>query len=262
MVNNDCKLQAADEKKRLKDETGISHSTRFLNRVVGEYDAVPGLRSDSPPPAPNRPSTTCPNCEPLRETVKVVFAKLQVAKNRVNAAIRVGEEAVERSAARVGVYDVLEEIRAKHGTPFKDTDRLPKEYRARFPRHEHDDPLSPIPIDEDYPQKEREKFDQDKYKQIASRQEDHMPDFSKVTEADGIDLETRSASTPTSVPEDFNPGSSSEDDSYDNGGDESGDDDDQSDSSDDSSDEGDSDDEDADVKVADVEQENMDSESE
>lgn len=46
-----------------------------------------------------------------------------------------GKEAAERSAARVGAYDVLQRVLLKHGLPFKDGDKLPREYQDLFPRH-------------------------------------------------------------------------------------------------------------------------------
>jgi len=50
-----------------------------------------------------------------------------------------GKEAAERSAARVGAYDVLQTVQAKYGVPFQDSDRLPLEYQEYFPRHERRD---------------------------------------------------------------------------------------------------------------------------
>ena len=61
-------------------------------------------------------------------------------QTRVNAAIIIGKEAVERSNERVGGYDALYHINRDHGMPFQDGDQLPKEYLKKHPRHELKDP--------------------------------------------------------------------------------------------------------------------------
>jgi hypothetical protein len=106
------------------------------NLHTGPLVSVPGLApAPQVPRPPADPTPPCPRCDLLGETLKLVHQRLRVAHTRIDGAIRLGKEAAERSAARVGAYDVLQRVLVKHGTPFKDGDKLPKEYKDLFPRH-------------------------------------------------------------------------------------------------------------------------------
>jgi len=83
----------------------------------------------------------CPNCIPRQETLVAAFEQLRAAQHRVNAAITLGKEAVERSNAKIGAYDSLYNIYQKYGKPFQDGDRLPAEYMRDYPRHTHEDAI-------------------------------------------------------------------------------------------------------------------------
>jgi hypothetical protein len=58
-----------------------------------------------------------------------------MAKVRVNGAILSGKEATQRSSLRLGAYEALYQVAAKHGPPFQNTDSLPVEYNHIHPRH-------------------------------------------------------------------------------------------------------------------------------
>ncbi|KAF8955813.1 hypothetical protein BDZ97DRAFT_1926276 [Flammula alnicola] len=128
-------------------------STQNIQHNIGD---VPGLAARPPPPAPAANATdgtpevlstptvpgsspTCRSCAPLHETLLLALERLQSVQTRVNGAIILGKEAAERSAARVGAYDILDKVHSKHGIPFQDGDSLPEEYQHIFPRHEHHD---------------------------------------------------------------------------------------------------------------------------
>ena len=83
----------------------------------------------------------CPNCTPCQETLVAAFEQLRAAQHRVNMAITLGKEAVERSNAKIGAYDSLYNVYLKYGKPFQDGDRLPKEYMKDYPRHNHEDAI-------------------------------------------------------------------------------------------------------------------------
>jgi hypothetical protein len=83
----------------------------------------------------------CPNCTPRQETLVAAFEQLRAAQHRVNMAITLGKEAVERSNAKIGAYDSLYNVYRKYGKPFQDGDRLPKEYMKVYPRHNHEDAI-------------------------------------------------------------------------------------------------------------------------
>jgi len=127
---------------------------------IGKYPEVPGLTVSPPIPAAPRQSNDapysapaaprgpgspglsdpavlapCARCASLEATISLTFEKLRSAQRFIDGAIIMGKEAAERSAARVGAYDVLQTVQAKYGVPFQDSDRLPLEYQEYFPRH-------------------------------------------------------------------------------------------------------------------------------
>jgi hypothetical protein len=81
----------------------------------------------------------CPMCEPLNRMLQVAFSRLRSAEMRLEAQILLGKEAGERSAARVGGYDALEMLYARHGVPFKHESGIPPAFQKIFPRHEGHD---------------------------------------------------------------------------------------------------------------------------
>jgi len=111
----------------------------------------PGLAPRPPPPVaadletnlhPNAEGSlihACPSCTPLCEALHQVHEQLLSAQTRINGAIILGKEAVERSTARVGAYEILERIHMRHGIPFQDGDSLPEEYTKHFPLHKYHD---------------------------------------------------------------------------------------------------------------------------
>lgn len=110
--------------------------------ILNTNPDIPGLAPRPSAPVPEAPTASdlpniplCANCAPLHRTVTLCFERISAAESRINAAILLGKEAIERSSARVGAYDVLQRVLVSHGMPFQDSDRLPKEYRKNYPRH-------------------------------------------------------------------------------------------------------------------------------
>ena len=101
--------------------------------------------SDDPPNIPSSQSPvhtpSCSNCIPRQETLVAAFQQLRAAQRRVNSAIILGKEAVERSNAKIGAYDSLYTVYQKYGKPFQDGDRLPEEFMRDYPRHDHEDAI-------------------------------------------------------------------------------------------------------------------------
>ncbi|KAF8961701.1 hypothetical protein BDZ97DRAFT_1759716 [Flammula alnicola] len=142
--------------KHMAQMEALGSTRNIQHKNIGD---VPGLAARPPPPAPLAPpanathgtpedlstpavpgsAPTCRSCAPLRETLLVAFDRLQSVQTRVNGAVILGKEAAERSAARVGAYNILDQVYSKHGIPFQDGDSLPEEYQNIFPRHEHHD---------------------------------------------------------------------------------------------------------------------------
>src|SRR6266699_6347439 len=112
---------------------------------------IPGLAPRPPPPmaaalethlsphADGSPKHACPSCTPLREALRQAYDQLLSAQTRIGGAIILGKEAIERSTARVGVYEILDRIHRDHGIPFQDGCSLPEQYTNRFPLHKYED---------------------------------------------------------------------------------------------------------------------------
>ena len=111
---------------------------------------VPGLAPRPPPPLPTTlsptaafdtsgsPIPTCTSCAPLREALHQAHEQILSAQTRINGAIILGKEAIERSSRKVGVYEILDQVCRKHGIPFEDGQPLPDEYKNYFPLHKYD----------------------------------------------------------------------------------------------------------------------------
>ena len=111
---------------------------------------IPGLAPRPPPPvaaalethlsphADGSPIHACPSCTPLHEALRQAYDQLLSAQTRINGAIILGKEVIERSTARVGAYEILERIHRDHGIPFQDGHPLPKEYMKCFPLHKYE----------------------------------------------------------------------------------------------------------------------------
>jgi len=112
---------------------------------------VPGLAPRPPPPIPTNlvppadPDTsgstipTCPSCAPLREALRQAHKQLRSAQTCIDGAVILGNEAIHRSSIKVDAYEILDEVRSKHGIPFEDGRSLPEEYKNYFPRHKYHD---------------------------------------------------------------------------------------------------------------------------
>ena len=120
-------------------------------RNVNMKPPVPGLAPRPPPPLPpggasTFPTTTsespvqpCANCALLREVLRQAHEQLFSAQTRINGAIILGKEAIERSSLRVGAYEILDRVHRQHGVPFEDGRPLPEEYTEHFPMHKYED---------------------------------------------------------------------------------------------------------------------------
>src|SRR6266446_8008389 len=97
------------------------------------------LETHLPPHADGSPIHACPSCTPLREALRQAYDQILSAQTRINSAIILGKEAIERSMARVGAYEILERIHRDHGIPFQDGCPLPEEYTKHFPLHKYED---------------------------------------------------------------------------------------------------------------------------
>jgi len=112
---------------------------------------VPGLAPRPPPPLPTTfttttaidtngsPIPTCASCAPLHEALRQAHEQLLSAQTRINGAIILGKEAIQRSSVKVGAYDILDQVCRKHGIPFEDGRPLPDEYKNYFPVHKYED---------------------------------------------------------------------------------------------------------------------------
>jgi len=111
---------------------------------------VPGLAPRPPPPLPTTfttttaidtngsPVPTCASCAPLREALRQAHEQLLSAQTRINGAIILGKEAIQRSSVKVGAYDILDQVFRKHGIPFEDGRPLPDEYKNYVPVHKYE----------------------------------------------------------------------------------------------------------------------------
>jgi len=90
--------------------------------ILNTNPDIPGLAPRPSAPVPEAPTASdlpniplCANCAPLHRTVTLCFERISAAESRINAAILLGKEAIERSSARVGAYDVLQRVLVSHG---------------------------------------------------------------------------------------------------------------------------------------------------
>ena len=79
----------------------------------------------------NAPAS-CPMCKPLNRTLQVAFSQLRSAEMQLEAQTLLGKEAGEQSAARVGGYDALEMLYARHGVPFKHKSGIPPAFQKKI----------------------------------------------------------------------------------------------------------------------------------
>ncbi len=181
---------------RVDDRTIKTQFTQFfhaiINNVVPETSEsrqymtaervdVPGLAERPPNAAPPQSACSgvphCSNCENfnnLKETIKVVHADLLLIERRVDEALRVGIESADKSLNRVGVYNILGALSNASPTavPFEG-ETLPAWFEEKYPEHSEDE----------------------------------------RNQSDGDEAKSDSAGTSpaTSIPEDFDPGTSESD---------------------------------------------------
>ncbi|KAF8875478.1 hypothetical protein CPB84DRAFT_1853246 [Gymnopilus junonius] len=165
----------------------FNHFYEFYNNLMF------GSETSESTPLSGGVSGSCESCGPLRETVKLIY-----------------EEVAAVSSLRLGAYELLEAVHSKHGIPFQDTECLPEEYCSRIPRHDaHDGILKAITRNaQNYVQWDGEMKPRPKCR-IYNIQYVHPDQVNSGTPPPDSGSED-SGSRPTSVPDDFHPGSSDE----------------------------------------------------
>ena len=98
---------------------------------------VPGFAPRNPPVniSPSggpRNTLTCTQCEPMRQAVVTAYHKVEAVKRRLDEALRVEEETINRTEETLTVYQALQEINTRHGKPFQDGPSLPLEYAQMY----------------------------------------------------------------------------------------------------------------------------------
>ena len=66
--------------------------------------------------------------------VQHALEQLKVMKRRLDEALRVEEETINRTEETLTVYQALQEINTRHGKPFQDGPSLPLEYAQMYPK--------------------------------------------------------------------------------------------------------------------------------
>ena len=169
---------------------------------------VPGLAKRPAAPIPDPNAAALEGCAKykdyhiMRAAISNAHRELLHLDRRLQESLRVGIEATDRSVARLGQYDILASLGhdSATGVPFQDGEKLPNWFKREHPPHPYDDPLhdeaaaatpsSPSPTSS--PQADRE----------------HMPGNPPTPQ---LDPSSSDASSGTTVPEDFTPESSNED---------------------------------------------------
>ena len=150
--------------------------------ATSERIDVPGLaeRPQNLEPNDSAPSgpPTCANCvnyTKLRNTVKMAHRELLLIERRVDEARRIGMESADRSMARVGAYNVLRVLgeASPDGIPFQEGKFIPTWFEMRYPKHPDNE--------------------------------------SEESAAESPPLHESASSAGTSIPDDFDPGSSESD---------------------------------------------------
>ncbi len=109
---------------------------------------VPGLAERPPNPLPTNSACSgvphCPNCEnfaKLSATIKHVHADLLHIERRVDEALRVGMESADKSLSRVAVYNILGALSndTPSEIPFKEGENLPAWFEEKYPEHSEDE---------------------------------------------------------------------------------------------------------------------------
>ena len=145
---------------------------------------VPGLAERPPNPAPSNSACSgpphCANCEnygKLRETVQLAHSDLLMIERRVDEALRVGVEAADKSVSRIAVFNILGALgkESPAGIPFQKGQSLPPWFEKKYPEHSDDE--------------------------------------HEISEVDAAPSSNELVSLPTtSIPDEFDPGSSESDD--------------------------------------------------
>ncbi len=145
------------------EKTIKTHFTDFFNAVIhdvvpadsdirrymtAERVDVPGLAERPPNASPNdmfcSGTPHCPNCDnfvKLRESVQHTHRELLLIERRVDEALRVGIQAADNSSSRVAVFNVLGalggKLRGWYSIPGGQS--LPKWFKEKYPEHPDDD---------------------------------------------------------------------------------------------------------------------------
>ena len=109
---------------------------------------IPGLAKWRPKPIPSTltvelPSCTkCMNFDKMKEILRKAHYEIMQIERRVDEALCVGVEAADRSIGRVAAYDILGALGGDStgGIPFIDGEQLPKWFTKAHPPHSDDDP--------------------------------------------------------------------------------------------------------------------------
>lgn len=201
---------------------GSDENSEFKQQCLRYLKAdrdIPGFeeRPEKPHPSsgPSLPTgsapvdqTSCPTCGPLKETLSLAMERLKLAQNRVDAQIRDYEEAAAASSLRIGAYDVLNEVHEKYGVPFQDSERLPKEFHTRFPKHP-----APDGILRAVARNLRARMKQEQEAEIEPRPKRfiHEPRYVHAPPPKNpVTPPPDSGSEGTSIPDNFSPGGSSD----------------------------------------------------
>ena len=115
----------------------------FLPRQIARSSPGPPLPQKAVPTAApdniDSATPTCPSCVPLREALRQAHEQLSSAQIHINGAFTLAAEAMHRSSMKVDGYEILDNIRRKHGIPFENGQPLPEEYKNYFPLHRYHD---------------------------------------------------------------------------------------------------------------------------